>query len=143
MTIRTYDPTPSRRVAFIGLGVMGYPMAGHLASAGHIVTVYNRNPAKSAQWAVEHGHRSAPTPRAAAQEADLVFICVGNDDDLRSVVLGETGALAGMKAGAVLVDHTTASAEVARELAGATRAPGLLSSMRRCRAATWARSTAR
>ncbi len=95
---------------------MGWPMAGHLAKAGHRVTVYNRTAAKAERWAKEHGQASAPTPKAAAQGADIVFACVGNDDDLRSVVLGEEGAFAGMKQGAILVDHTTASAHVAREL---------------------------
>ena len=105
------------KVAFIGLGVMGYPMAGHLARAGHQVCVYNRSPAKAAAWLAEcPGQRSAATPREAAEGADLVFACVGNDQDLRSIVLGEQGAFAGMKPGAVFVDHTTASAEVAREL---------------------------
>jgi 3-hydroxyisobutyrate dehydrogenase-like beta-hydroxyacid dehydrogenase len=113
---KTYDPTPPAHVAFLGLGVMGYPMAAHLALAGHQVTVYNRNATKSQAWMKEHGHASAATPRAAAASADLVFMCVGNDDDLRSVVLGPDGALAGMKPGSVLVDHTTASANVAREL---------------------------
>ncbi len=117
---KTYDAAPSTRVAFIGLGVMGYPMAGHLALAGHSVTVYNRNAAKSQAWCQEYaattGPRSAATPREAAQGADMVFCCVGNDNDLRSVILGPDGALAGMKSGAVLVDHTTASADVAREL---------------------------
>jgi 3-hydroxyisobutyrate dehydrogenase len=117
---KTYDAAPSTRVAFIGLGVMGYPMAGHLALAGHSVTVYNRNAAKSQAWCQEFaatpGPRSAATPREAAQGADMVFCCVGNDNDLRSVILGPDGALAGMKSGAVLVDHTTASADVAREL---------------------------
>ena len=122
---KTYDPTPPRRVAFLGLGVMGYPMAGHLAAAGHQVTVYNRSPAKAAQWVAEHGHASAATPREAAAQADIVFACVGNDDDLRSVVLGADGALAGMRPGAVFVDHTTASAEVARELSAAAKALGL------------------
>jgi 3-hydroxyisobutyrate dehydrogenase-like beta-hydroxyacid dehydrogenase len=116
MSSRTYDPVAPHTVAFIGLGVMGYPMAGHLKRAGHRVTVYNRTAAKSDQWAAEHGGASAPTPRQAAHQADIVFCCVGNDDDLRSVVLGEHGAFAGMKPGAVLVDHTTASANVAREL---------------------------
>jgi 3-hydroxyisobutyrate dehydrogenase len=116
MTDRTYEPTPSRTVAFIGLGVMGYPMAGHLKRAGHRVTVYNRNPTKAAQWAAEYGGPSAPTPRQAAAGADIVCACVGNDDDLRSVVLGNDGAFAGMSPGAVFVDHTTASAAVAREL---------------------------
>ena len=104
-------------VAFLGLGVMGYPMAGHLQRAGHTVTVYNRSPAKAAAWVAEYRGRSAATPREAAADAQIVFSCVGNDDDLRSVVLGPDGALAGMAAGAVFVDHTTASAEVARELA--------------------------
>ncbi|TDQ41283.1 NAD(P)-dependent oxidoreductase [Tepidicella xavieri] len=124
---KTYLPCPPQRVAFIGLGVMGYPMAGHLARAGHAVTVYNRTPAKAAAFVQEfqaQGARSAPTPREAARQADLVFCCVGNDDDLRSVTLGEHGALAGMAAGTVLVDHTTASADVARELAGVARASG-------------------
>ena len=122
---KTYEPMPARRVAFLGLGVMGYPMAGHLAAAGHQVTVYNRSPAKAAQWVAEHGHASAATPREAAEGADVVFACVGNDDDLRSVVLGADGAFAGMKTGAVFVDHTTASAEVARELSAAGRPLGL------------------
>ena len=125
---RSYDPTPALRVAFIGLGVMGAPMAGHLALAGHAVTVYNRTASKAQALAAEfaaQGMRSAATPREAAQEADIVFCCVGNDDDLRSVVLGADGALAGMRANAVLVDHTTASAEVARELYAAARALGL------------------
>lgn len=125
MSTKTYEPTPARRVAFLGLGVMGYPMAGHLAGAGHRVTVYNRTPAKAAQWVAEHGHASAATPREAVPDADLVFACVGNDDDLRSVVLGAHGAFAGMKPGSVFVDHTTASAEVARELAAAARPLGL------------------
>ena len=123
--MKTYEPTPSRRVAFLGLGVMGYPMAGHLAGAGHQVTVYNRSAAKAKAWVTEHGGRSAASPRLAAAGAEFVFACVGNDDDLRSIVLGADGALAGMAAGAVFVDHTTASAEVARELCGAARALGL------------------
>ena len=125
---RPYDPTPAQRVAFIGLGVMGAPMAGHLALAGHTVTVYNRTAQKAQALANEfaaQGMRSASTPREAAQGADIVFCCVGNDDDLRSVVLGADGALAGMHADAVLVDHTTASAQVARELYAAARALGL------------------
>ena len=118
---RTYDPVPSRKVAFLGLGVMGYPMAGHLAKAGHHVTVYNRSPAKSAAWTAEFADGGgtpahAATPREAAAGAEIVFCCVGNDDDLRSVVLGDDGAFAGMAPGAVFVDHTTASADVAREL---------------------------
>jgi len=123
--MKTYEPTPARRVAFLGLGVMGYPMAGHLARAGHQVTVYNRTPAKSQAWAAEHAGRAAATPREAAAGAEFVFACVGNDDDLRSVVLGADGAFAGMAAGAVFVDHTTASAEVARELYAAARGLGL------------------
>ena len=122
---RPYDPIASHRVAFLGLGVMGYPMAGHLARAGHSVTVYNRTHAKAQAWVTEFGGRSAATPRQAAQDADIVFCCVGNDEDLRSVVLGADGALAGMKPGACLVDHTTASAEVARELFAAAQALGL------------------
>ncbi len=125
MTSRTYDAIPSQRVAFIGLGVMGYPMAGHLAKAGHAVTVYNRSAAKAAQWVVEYGHASAATPQLAAAGAAIVFACVGNDDDLRSVTLGADGAFAGMAPGAVFVDHTTASAEVARELSLAAAALGL------------------
>ena len=112
-------------VAFLGLGVMGSHMAGHLAAAGHDVTVYNRNKAKAELWTAKHKGRLAPTPAEAAAGADLVCTCVGNDDDLRQVVYGERGALAGMKAGAVLVDHTTASAEVAREIAGEAGKRGL------------------
>ncbi len=122
---KTYDPTPAARVAFLGLGVMGFPMAGHLARAGHTVCVYNRSPAKAEQWVAEFGGSHAPTPRLAAAGADIVFACVGNDADLRQVVLGADGAFAGMKAGAVLVDHTTASADVARELYGAAKPLGL------------------
>ena len=122
---RTYESTPARKVAFIGLGVMGYPMAGHLARAGHAVTVYNRSSAKAAAWVAEFGGAHKPTPREAAQGADIVFACVGNDDDLRSIVLGADGAFAGMSPGAVFVDHTTASADVARELHGAGKALGI------------------
>ena len=122
---KTYESTPARRVAFLGLGVMGFPMAGHLARAGHQVTVYNRSAAKAQAWAAEFGGASAATPREAASGADMVFCCVGNDDDLRAVVLGADGAFAGMKAGAVFVDHTTASADVARELYAAGKAQGL------------------
>jgi 3-hydroxyisobutyrate dehydrogenase-like beta-hydroxyacid dehydrogenase len=104
-------------IAFIGLGVMGFPMAGHLAAAGHQVTVYNRTGSKAQAWASKHGGKSAPQPADAAKGAAIVFTCVGNDDDLRSVVFGEKGVLAGMARGAILVDHTTASAEVAREIA--------------------------
>jgi 3-hydroxyisobutyrate dehydrogenase len=106
-------------VAFIGLGVMGYPMAGRLAAAGHHVTVYNRTSEKADKWVAAHGGQKAETPREAAAHAAFVFTCVGNDDDLRAVVLGADGALAGMSAGAILVDHTTTSAEVAREAAAA------------------------
>jgi 3-hydroxyisobutyrate dehydrogenase len=122
---RAYDAVPSHKVAFLGLGVMGFPMAGHLALAGHQVTVYNRSAPKAAAWVAEFKGASAATPREAAQGADFVFCCVGNDDDLRSVTLGADGAFAGMKAGAVLVDHTTASADVARELSGAAQVLGL------------------
>lgn len=106
-------------VAFLGLGVMGAPMARHLAATGHRVTVYNRTPEKALAWVALYGHRAAPTPREAAEGAEFVFMCVGNDNDVREVVYGMDGALAGAEAGAVLVDHTTASAEVARELAEA------------------------
>ena len=123
---KSYEPCSPAKVAFIGLGVMGYPMAGHLALAGHKVTVYNRNPAKAKDWCAEFsGNASAPTPREAAMGADMVFCCVGNDDDLRAVMLGADGALAGTQAGALLVDHTTASANVARELFAAAKAKGV------------------
>lgn len=123
---RTYESTPSQTVAFLGLGVMGGPMAGHLAKAGHKVTVYNRTPAKAQDWVAEFGApgRHAATPREAAADADIVFSCVGNDDDLRAVVLGPNGAFAGMKQGSVFVDHTTASADVARELSNAAQSAG-------------------
>ena len=124
-----YDSVPSQAVAFIGLGVMGGPMAGHLARAGHRVTVYNRTAARAEAWVAQHAGEGlsaamALTPREAAQQADIVFLCVGNDDDLRSVVLGPEGALAGLRAGGLLVDHTTASADVARELAALAAAQG-------------------
>ncbi|MBA2965483.1 MULTISPECIES: NAD(P)-dependent oxidoreductase [Ramlibacter] len=122
---KTYDPTPARKVAFLGLGVMGFPMAGHLALAGHDVTVYNRNAAKAKAWTDEFKGHAAPTPREAAAGCELVFCCVGNDDDLRSVVLGESGGFAGMAKGAVFIDHTTASANVARELSGVAAGKGL------------------
>lgn len=109
-------------VAFIGLGVMGYPMAGHLAAAGHRVTVYNRTTEKAEKWVAEHGGKLAATPREAAVNADFIFSCVGNDDDLRAVILGDGGALSAMGEGAVLIDHTTTSAEVAREVAQACAA---------------------
>ena len=126
---KTYETTPSRKVAFLGLGVMGYPMAGHLALAGHQVTVYNRTPAKAQAWCDEFARSAAPrmaaTPRMAAQDADFVFACVGNDDDLRSITISDDGAFAGMKPGAIFVDHTTASAQVARELHAAALTKGL------------------
>lgn len=112
-------------VAFIGLGVMGYPIAGHLASAGHRVTVYNRTASRAEAWVGEHGGRAAATPREAASGARFVFACVGNDDDVRSIALGNEGAFAGMDAGAVFVDHTTTSAELARELAGTASQDGV------------------
>ena len=135
---KTYAATPSRKVAFLGLGVMGYPMAGHLALAGHQVTVYNRNPQKAQDWCKEFastsGPKSAPTPKLASTGADIVFCCVGNDDDLRSVTQGadqgdgtrgNEGAFAGMRSGAVFVDHTTASARVARDLSAEAKKLGL------------------
>ena len=122
---KTYESSPSTRVSFLGLGVMGFPMAGHLAKAGHQVTVYNRSAAKAQAWVAEFGGKSANTPKAAAQDADIVFCCVGNDQDLASVVLGENGAFAGMKKGALFVDHTTASAKIARELAAQAQKHGL------------------
>jgi 3-hydroxyisobutyrate dehydrogenase len=125
LSTKTYDPVAPQRVAFLGLGVMGYPMAGHLARAGHQVTVYNRTAAKAAAWVAEYGGSSAATPAQAAQGADIVFACVGNDDDLRSVTVGEQGAFAGMQPGALFVDHTTASASGARELYATAQARGL------------------
>jgi len=126
---KTYAPAPSHKVAFLGLGVMGYPMAGHLALAGHEVTVYNRSAAKAKGWTEEFAKTAKPahaaTPREAVAAADIVFCCVGNDDDLRSVVLGKDGAFAGMKPGTIFVDHTTASANVARELYAAAKAASL------------------
>ena len=122
---KNYEPSTPCNVAFLGLGVMGYPMAGHLALAGHAVTVYNRSPAKAQRWRDEFKGASAATPREAAAGADMVFCCVGNDDDLRSVTLGTEGAFAGMRPGAVFVDHTTASATVARELYAAAQGSGL------------------
>jgi len=114
-----------RKCAFIGLGVMGGPMAGHLAAQGHAVAVYNRSAAKAEQWVAKHGGRAAPTPAEAAQGADLVMTCVGNDDDLRAVILGPNGAIAGMSQGSILVDHTTASAEVAREIGAQAKTRGV------------------
>ncbi|MEI6802440.1 MAG: NAD(P)-dependent oxidoreductase [Burkholderiales bacterium] len=130
---KTYETCPSQRVAFIGLGVMGYPMAGHLARAGHSVTVYNRTAAKAQAWCADFSDAAvagatlnhAATPRLAAHQADVVFCCVGNDDDLKSVTLGPDGAFAGMHAGAIFVDHTTASAHIARELGATAQHMGL------------------
>jgi 3-hydroxyisobutyrate dehydrogenase len=123
---KTYELTSRCKVAFLGLGVMGYPMAGHLHLAGHQVSVYNRTATKSAAFNTEYaGSTHGLTPKDAVKDADLVFCCVGNDQDLRSVILGDSGALAGMKKGAVLVDHTTASADVARELYAVAQAAGL------------------
>ena len=122
---KSYEPATPKKVAFLGLGVMGYPMAGHLAKAGHSVTVYNRTPAKGEAWVAEFGGITRQTPREAATGADIVFACVGNDDDLRAIVLGADGALAGMQPGAIFVDHTTASADVARELYGAAKNLGI------------------
>ncbi len=113
------------KVAFIGLGVMGYPMAGHLKKAGHDVTVYNRTAAKAEKWRGEYGGATAPSPREAVQGAEIAFSCVGNDDDLRAVVLGDDGIFAGLGSGAIFVDHTTASANVARELYGIGKDKGI------------------
>ncbi|RBO54573.1 oxidoreductase [Rhodovulum sp. BSW8] len=113
------------RVAFLGLGVMGYPMAGHLAAAGHEVSVYNRTAAKAEAWVAEHGGRAAPTPAAAAEGAEFVMACVGNDDDLRAVCDGDTGAFAGMASGAVFVDHTTVSSMVTEEMAALAETRGI------------------
>jgi 3-hydroxyisobutyrate dehydrogenase len=124
--------TSRGNVAFIGLGAMGYPMAGHLLAAGYAVCVYNRTPAKADAWVAEYAAKnpeykasSAATPREAAQNKDFVFVCVGNDDDVRGVILGADGALAGMMAGSVLIDHTTTSADLARELAAAAAKSGV------------------
>jgi 3-hydroxyisobutyrate dehydrogenase-like beta-hydroxyacid dehydrogenase len=125
MTTKTYEPVVAHDVAFLGLGVMGYPMAGHLAGAGHRVTVYNRTEKKAQQWAQEFGGKSAKTPRDAAAGAQIVFSCVGNDADLASVMLGEAGALAGMRKDAIAFDNTTASAKIARELYAEARKRGL------------------
>jgi 3-hydroxyisobutyrate dehydrogenase len=113
-----------KKVAFIGLGVMGYPMAGHLASAGYDVTVYNRNPARARQWTEQHGGKAAGTPREAAKGCTVVLSCVGADKDLREICLGSEGAFAGMSRGSVFVDHTTTSAEVARQLSQLAQAEG-------------------
>jgi 3-hydroxyisobutyrate dehydrogenase len=122
---KTYEPVTPHDVAFLGLGVMGYPMAGHLSGAGHRVTVYNRTEKKAQQWAQEYGGKSAKTPREAAAGAQVVFSCVGNDDDLRGVMLGDNGAFAGMSKDAIAVDNTTASAKVARELHAEAQKRGL------------------
>jgi 3-hydroxyisobutyrate dehydrogenase len=124
MTAKTYEAVTPHAVAFLGLGVMGYPMAGHLARAGHKVTVYNRTTKKAEQWADEYGGRVARTPREASSGAQIVFSCVGNDDDLRSIYLGADGALAGIGKDAIAFDDTTASAKVARELASAALKQG-------------------
>lgn len=113
---RHYPASPPKKIAFLGMGVMGYPMAGHLSRAGHSITVYNRSTEKATAWLREFHGQHAQTPADAARNADFVVACVGNDDDLRSVVLGDSGAFEGMKAGAIFIDHTTASANVAREL---------------------------
>jgi 3-hydroxyisobutyrate dehydrogenase-like beta-hydroxyacid dehydrogenase len=115
----------SARVAFIGLGVMGFPMAGHLKDKGYDVTVYNRTASKAGDWVRKHGGKAAPTPAAAAMDADFVMLMVGNDNDLLEVALGKEGALAGMKKGAVLIDHTTASADAARKVSDAAKAKGV------------------
>jgi 3-hydroxyisobutyrate dehydrogenase-like beta-hydroxyacid dehydrogenase len=125
MNNKQYDTVTPKTVAFLGLGVMGYPMAAHLKEAGHDVTVYNRTAAKAKQWVDEFGGKMAATPREAVQRASIVFACVGNDDDLRSIVLGDNGAFAGMVSGAIFVDHTTASAAVARELYATAKAKGM------------------
>src|SRR5690242_10952550 len=114
-----------KQLAFLGLGVMGFPMAGHLARAGHQVTVYNRNAAKAEKWVAQYGGRSAPTPAEAARDAEIVMMCVGNDHDVRQVATGKDGAVPGMRKGAILVDHTTASAKVAREVEAIAKASGI------------------
>ena len=118
------QPTTPKSVAFLGLGVMGGPMAGHLAAAGHQVTVYNRTASKAQDWASRHSGRTAATPADAVEGAEIVFACVGNDDDLRAVTIGPNGAFAKMSPGSVFVDHTTASANVARELAEEAKSRG-------------------
>ena len=125
MATKTYESVVPHDVAFLGLGVMGYPMAGHLAGAGHRVTVYNRTEKKAQQWAQEFGGKSAKTPREAAAGAQIVFSCVGNDADLASVMLGDSGALAGMHKDAIALDNTTASAKIARQLYAEARKRGL------------------
>jgi 3-hydroxyisobutyrate dehydrogenase len=124
-TTDSAETTTTTRVAFLGMGVMGAPMAGHLAAAGHDVVVYNRTAAKALAWVALHGHAAAPTPAEAAAEADVVALCVGDDDDVEAVVLGAHGALAAMRPGTILVDHTTASAGLARKLAAAAEERGV------------------
>ena len=130
------------KLAFLGLGVMGYPMAGHLKAAGHDVTVYNRSTAKAEAWVAEHGGAMAPSPKAAAEGAEFVFACVGADDDLRQVTIGDDGAFQAMTEGAIFIDNTTASADVARELYATAKAQGLGLSTRRFPAAKRGRKTA-
>src|SRR5260221_12972039 len=113
------------KLAFLGLGVMGYPMAGHLSRAGHEVTVFNRSASKASKWTKEFAGTSAATPAAAVRDAQIALMCVGNDDDVRAVIAGKEGALEGMGSGTILVDHTTASAQVAREMAAARKAQGV------------------
>ena len=125
MSNRSYEPIAPRAVAFLGLGVMGYPMAGHLARAGHRVTVYNRTAAKAADWVAEFGGRGAASPQLAVADADFVFACVGNDDDVRAISTGPEGAFHAMRPGSVFVDHTTTSAGVAQELAAGARERGI------------------
>ena len=108
--------TPPNKVAFVGLGTMGFPMAGHLQTAGYATTVFNRTTEKAANWCAKFGGQYGSDPADAATDADVVMVCVGNDDDVRSVVLGDAGVLGAMKAGSTLIDHTTCSAELAREL---------------------------
>jgi len=119
------DEGACMNIGFVGLGVMGFPMAGHLQGAGHRVRVFNRSPDKARRWVAQYGGQSGATPRAAAADAAIVCVCVGNDDDVRSVVLGDEGVLAGMPAGSILIDHTTASAELARELSATAAAQGI------------------
>ena len=123
------------KVAFVGLGVMGYPMAGHLTTkAGHEVTVFNRTKAKADKWVAQYGGKGAPTPKAASEGQDFIMACVGNDNDVREVMLGSDGIFAGARKGAIVVDHTTASAEIARGFTPKPSPAALTSSTRRCRA---------
>ncbi|NDH43368.1 MAG: NAD(P)-dependent oxidoreductase, partial [Betaproteobacteria bacterium] len=125
MTQKTYEACPAQRLAFLGLGVMGFHMAGHLASAGHHVTVYNRSPAKAQAWLEQFKGEAASTPREAASQAEIVFSCVGNDQDLKAICLGPDGAFAGLQPGSFFVDNTTASAEVARTLHAQAKTRGI------------------